>query len=434
MMIMLSFVLMTGLMSVQVPLATAAEDNSATQAFENIDYVKAPYIRVILGGKQIAFDVDPQIVQSRTLVPMRTMFETFGLTVNWDETTKTAQGISSDSAISLTIGSNKALFNGQELIMGVPASIIQGRTMIPLRFFSENMGYKVVWVQASNLILISKSDIIEWRYDGFEELAPYKEFESKYINGLKLEERRYSGINYEVIIYDLYSKDGRFIPNVPDFKIANYGTGWYKQSPFSGNTYWVDIDTVAGMYGNSKFFNFDDFSSIKAGMLRESAPVGNYIKIKIEEHGFNLETWNKIAFSSESALSIIEDEQLLDGKIINNYDTIFKVTINDKFSGYMTRDAFLGTLLKPEANKIYNILVKDPKIMFNWEDSLWSRLKGEIPWAGMTKDMFLVQRQSKPDKMTELVTKFSKLELWVYQSQYTDSIYYFDNEILTGMW
>src|SRR5665648_553905 len=380
MMIMLSFVLMTGLMSVQVPLATAAEDNSATQAFENIDYVKAPYIRVILGGKQIAFDVDPQIVQSRTLVPMRTMFETFGLTVNWDETTKTAQGISSDSAISLTIGSNKALFNGQELIMGVPASIIQGRTMIPLRFFSENMGYKVVWVQASNLILISKSDIIEWRYDGFEELAPYKEFESKYINGLKLEERRYSGINYEVIIYDLYSKDGRFIPNVPDFKIANY------------------------------------------------------IKIKIEEHGFNLETWNKIAFSSESALSIIEDEQLLDGKIINNYDTIFKVTINDKFSGYMTRDAFLGTLLKPEANKIYNILVKDPKIMFNWEDSLWSRLKGEIPWAGMTKDMFLVQRQSKPDKMTELVTKFSKLELWVYQSQYTDSIYYFDNEILTGMW
>lgn len=432
--IMLSFILIMGMASFQPPAMAVAEEDTTDQVFENVDYAKTTYIRVILDGLPIAFDVDPQIVQSRTLVPMRTMFETFGLTVNWDEITKTAQGTSSDTAISFTIGSNKALLNGQELVMDVAASIIHERTMIPLRFLSENMGYKVVWVQASNLILISKSDIIEWRYDGFEEMAPYKEFEAKYINGVKTEARQYNGLNHQVLLYNLYSMDGRFIPNVPDFKIASYGTGWYKQSPFFGKTYWVDMDTISGTYGNSQFFDSADFTPIKADMLRESAPAGNYIKIKIEEHGFNLETWNKIAFSSGAALSIVEDEQLLDGKIISNYDTIFKVTINDKYSGLMTLDAFIGALLKPEANQAYNILVKDPKIMFNWDDSSWSKLKGETPWAGMTKDMFLVQRQSQPDKMTQLETKFSKLELWVYQSDYTDFIYYFDNGILTGMW
>ena len=129
--IMLSFILIMGMASFQLPVMAVAEEDTTDQVFENVDYAKTTYIRVILDGLPIAFDVDPQIVQSRTLVPMRTMFETFGLTVNWDEITKTAQGTSSDTAISFTIGSNKALLNGQELMMDVAASIIHERTMIP---------------------------------------------------------------------------------------------------------------------------------------------------------------------------------------------------------------------------------------------------------------------------------------------------------------
>lgn len=440
--ILLSFVLITGMISFQGPamaVVTAAENNTTIENFENIDYAKAEFIRVILDGNQIVFEVNPQIVQSRTMVPMRTMFETLGLTVSWDETTKTAQGTSSESAISgssisFTIGSNKAMINGKEQVMEVPASIIQGRTMIPLRFLSENMGYNVVWVQGSNLILLSKSDINEWRYDGFEEVTPYKEFETKYINGVKTNERRYNGLNHQVQIVNLYSADGRVIPNVPDFRIPHYGTGWFQKSPFLGKTYWVDIDTLTGTYGNSDFFNMEDFTPIKAGLLRESANAANYVKVRIEEHGFNLAVWNKIGFKQESSLSSIGDEQLLDGKIINSSDTIFKVMINDKLSGYMMMDAFLDAFMKPDTNRVYNVLEKDPKLMFNWDDNTWIQLKGEAPWAGMTEDMFLVQRQSKPDKMAHIETKFSKLDLWVYESDYTDSIYYFDNDKLTGMW
>ncbi len=433
-MIALSLALMAGMISVQMPEAIAAETENTEQAFENIDYEKSPDTRVILDGDQIAFDVYPRIVSGRTLVPMRTMFETFGLTVSWDNSTRTAQGTDPDNTISFTIDSNKALVNGQEIILDIPASIIDGRTMIPLRFLSENLGYKVVWIQASNLILISKSDIIEWRYAGYEGSAPYPEFEAKYINGVKTAETRYTGINHDVKIYTLYSADGRLIPNVPDFKIANYGTGWYKQSPFVGKVYWVDADIVTGMYGNSKFFDASDFRQIKVDMLEEGTTAGNYIKIKIDEHVFDLDIWNEIAFDDGSGLSLVQDEKLLDGQIINSYDTAFKVTINDKHSGLMTMDAFLGYLLDPKNNQAYNVLEKDPKTMFTWDDNTWKRLKGETPWTGMTKDMFLVQRQSNPDKMTQLETKFSKLELWVYESDYADSVYYFDDGILTTIW
>ena len=152
--------------------------------FNNIDYNKSQMIRVIINGSQIPFDVNPQIVGGRAMVPMRTIFEAFGLKVDWDNKTKTAQGEGEGNTVEFTIGSSKAITNGQEKTLDTPANIINGRTMIPLRFLSENLGYHVVWIEKSNLILISKADIIEWRPGGNEGIFPYKEYEVKYINGV----------------------------------------------------------------------------------------------------------------------------------------------------------------------------------------------------------------------------------------------------------
>lgn len=433
-MFLLSFVLMAGMGFSQLAVVAGAEEMGTEGLFENIDYAKAPYVRVILEGDQIAFDVDPQIIQSRTMVPMRTIFESMGLEVSWDEATKTALGIATDTAISFTIGSDKAMVNGQESQLDVPALIFSNRTMIPLRFLSENMGYKVVWVQDSHLVLLSKEDIVEWRYDGFEEFEPYKEWEAKYINGVKTEEQRYNGLNHKVEIVNLYSADGRVIPNVPDFKIPFYGTGWFKTSPYVGKTYWVDLDSISSSYGNSEIFDVVELNPIKVDMLRDATAAANYVKVRIEDHGFNLETWKEIAGTTDSPLSGVGEEASLNGQIISSSDTIFTVIINDSLSGFMRTEAFLDQLAKPEADSIYNILTKDPKLMFPWEESIWVQLRGETPWAGMSKDMFLVQRQSKPDETAQIKTRFSQLDLWVYESEYADSIYYFSGDKLTGMW
>lgn len=161
--------------------------------FENIDYRKASAIRVIIDETPVKFDVDPQIIEGRTLVPMRAIFERFGLKVAWNETTRTALGYDDQHAISFTIGQNQAMVNEQAQFLDVPAAIIGGRTMIPLRFLSASLGYNVVWAGEADLILISRDNIIEWRPGGYETTAPYKEYEIKYSNGAKTNEIRYTG-------------------------------------------------------------------------------------------------------------------------------------------------------------------------------------------------------------------------------------------------
>jgi hypothetical protein len=430
--ILLSLVLIVGISFVYNPVYAAINANSDS-VFEGIDYKKTIEIRVILDGEELMFDEDPTILQGRTLVPMRGIFEAFGLTVEWDEVNKIAKGTTLDSDISFTIGSKKVMVNGAEKTIDVPAQILSGRTMIPLRFVSENMGYNVVWVGNSNLILLSEQDIIEWRYDGYETVEPYKEYESKYVNGEKTAVTRYTGINHQVKFVDLYSADGRLIPNVPEFNIAHYGTGWFFESPYAGKTYWISIDKINGMYGKTNFYQPNNFASIESSLIGESAATGNYVKVKIEEHLFDLNIWKKMGVHTNSELNAALDEISLNGKIINSEDTILKVVLNDEYSGYILFNDLLAPLLEPDKGDIYTVLDKDPRVKFKWTDDTWQRLKGENPWTGMTKDMLLVQKQKTADKSTKLTTRSTVFELLVYEHERVDSVYLFDNNVLNSM-
>jgi hypothetical protein len=182
------------LFAFQIPIFAA----ESSLVFEKTDYTKQANIRVALDDKSISFDVSPQIVNGRTLVPMRAIFEALGLNVSWDATTKTAKGENSSNSISFVLGSKTATVDGQSKVLDVAANTINNRTMIPLRFLSENMGYNVVWVGESNLIMLSKSDIVEWRYQATENTPPYRIVQAKYINGTNKEEYRTIGGQYEV--------------------------------------------------------------------------------------------------------------------------------------------------------------------------------------------------------------------------------------------
>lgn len=102
-----------------------------------------PMIFVNVNGEEVEFtDQEPIIKEDRTLVPFRDLFEKMGTKVEWDEKTKT---VTADNGINvqLTIGSDIAKVDGKEVKMDVPAEIVNGRTMIPLRFVSENLGYTI---------------------------------------------------------------------------------------------------------------------------------------------------------------------------------------------------------------------------------------------------------------------------------------------------
>ena len=101
---------------------------------------------------KIATDTPPTVVDGRTLVPVRAIFEAIGATVTWDDATRTATGIRGDIIVSVQIDNTTAYVNGEPRVLDVPAQIINGRTMVPARFISESMGCDVTWHQDTQTV------------------------------------------------------------------------------------------------------------------------------------------------------------------------------------------------------------------------------------------------------------------------------------------
>ncbi|MHB8064427.1 MAG: copper amine oxidase N-terminal domain-containing protein [Ruminiclostridium sp.] len=120
-------------------------------------------ITVKIDGRAVAFqDQGPVLMNNRTMVPMGKIFEVLGATVKWKASTSTVTAVKGAITVSLKIGSTTANKNGQEIIMDVPAQILNGRTMVPLGFVSEAMGATVKWDGSTRTVSIStKSNAIE---------------------------------------------------------------------------------------------------------------------------------------------------------------------------------------------------------------------------------------------------------------------------------
>lgn len=111
-------------------------------------------IRVKVNGIYLRPDVPPVVQNGRTMVPFRVIFEAVGAQVNWEPTTKTVTGIKSDSTIILKIGESTAEVNGVRKALDCSPVVINGRTMVPVRFIAENLGLPVDWDEASRLVSI----------------------------------------------------------------------------------------------------------------------------------------------------------------------------------------------------------------------------------------------------------------------------------------
>lgn len=115
-------------------------------------------IMVRLNNEYLKFDQPPIILNDRTLVPMRLIFEKLGLKVDWNNETETATAVTNDqsSTIAFTIDSNKAVVNGEEVEMDTTPVLINDRTLIPVRFLSETLGYTVNWNEYAKEVIIEK--------------------------------------------------------------------------------------------------------------------------------------------------------------------------------------------------------------------------------------------------------------------------------------
>ncbi|MEJ8554543.1 N-acetylmuramoyl-L-alanine amidase [Tepidibacter sp. Z1-5] len=122
--------------------------------------VKLPITKVKLDGKYLEGDVPPVILNDRTLVPVRLISENLGAKVSWDPKKYEVHIQKDNKKIGLKIDSYKAYVNGKEYTLPdkVPAKLISDRTMVPVRFVSEQLGVNVDWDSSNRVVLLESQD------------------------------------------------------------------------------------------------------------------------------------------------------------------------------------------------------------------------------------------------------------------------------------
>ena len=114
-----------------------------------------PIADVNLNGTPLAFDVPPQIIRDRTLVPMRQIFEEMGAAVDWAGDTQTITAVRDSIVITMQIGNPVMLANGEEIMLDVPPQIVMDRTLVPIRAVAEGLGANVAWDGENNTVEIN---------------------------------------------------------------------------------------------------------------------------------------------------------------------------------------------------------------------------------------------------------------------------------------
>lgn len=109
---------------------------------------------VYVDGERVVFDNDPIVDNQNILVEFRKIFELLGYVVGWDASTKTAYGIRQDQRVEFPVDQSFAIVNGEVKEIPVHTRIVNGRTMIPLRFISEESGYEVIWDSGEKAVFI----------------------------------------------------------------------------------------------------------------------------------------------------------------------------------------------------------------------------------------------------------------------------------------
>ena len=119
--------------------------------------INNPYMNV--NGNSILIDgyrgTTPVIVNGRTMLPAKAIIETLGGTVYWNEVSQEVMLNLDENTIKLTLNSEIAYVNGVRKYLDVPATSINGRTMIPVKFVMDNFGASVIWNGTTGAVTIT---------------------------------------------------------------------------------------------------------------------------------------------------------------------------------------------------------------------------------------------------------------------------------------
>jgi ketosteroid isomerase-like protein len=115
----------------------------------------AKQIRVSLNGKEVVFPAPPVILSGKTFVEFRTLFNSLGYKVDYVAATKKIKAQSSIRSIELSVGGTSVLVDGKKVATNGEMKIINGRTLVGVRFIATLSAKKVEWNAAKQTVFIT---------------------------------------------------------------------------------------------------------------------------------------------------------------------------------------------------------------------------------------------------------------------------------------
>lgn len=144
---------------------------TGTVAFDNISFTMPSLssdaglpkgtASMIIGSKSITvngtkktIDVAPIVKEGTTYVPIKYVLDAFGGSATWDQVNKKIMVLRGAKALDLTVNKKEYILNGKRQSAEVSPLILQGRTLVPLRLVSEQLGLTVKWEQKTKTVTI----------------------------------------------------------------------------------------------------------------------------------------------------------------------------------------------------------------------------------------------------------------------------------------
>lgn len=245
----------------------------------------AATIRVTVDEKAVNFpDQKPIMDNDRVLIPTRFVAQQLGGKVEYKKSSKTVTIQQGNKTIKLMINSAKVTAGGKTVMLDVPAKIVRGRTMVPLRFVSEAMGASVDWNQARSLVSITTGNAVP------TPTAPAPS------NGNFKFDMNYTTLAKQLFVNNLKEENGKVSFALPSGATATYytnkGTGT-KLTP--GQDYSYPVGPAAGYIS----FTYVDPAKVVPGSQKQA-----------EYYTIALDPTLEGRSSSSSAVVTVEDSKL----------------------------------------------------------------------------------------------------------------------------
>ena len=320
------------------------------------------YIRVLINGKNILFNQPPVIVDGRTLVPLRAIFEAMGASVDWNNSTKTATSKLGSTTIQLTIGSNLLYKNGTAAALDVPAQLINGYTMVPVRAVAEAFGADVNWDGATQTVYIttkgntySINTVPQITYDGYT--ANFADFNGMYIDSFT---HKTNSNGTENVKFDVYNT--QYIYGIVEIYNAN-----------------GDLTNIAIIDKMSNSTSIKDVLIDDTGNLIRDIWNGTALTYR-QESGYSKKTSINIDIPKGGYIKITNDmSESFIASVINLSDMVFaaKNTFStlSGFNSDTSKDFVYKLSLKLIKETAFSEAIKTPK---KFTDKLWKGVGKEL--------------------------------------------------------